>query len=122
VELSIGGKVQRLELTAEGIMQATGGYLLKGPLSKGAHWKGQTGDVSVSAMDKSVTVPAGTFQGCVETLEHARLQDAEKKITTVFCPDVGITVLEVQGIVNGEYGLERASLKSFGPKVDISDF
>lgn len=116
--LTVGGKGQRLELVPEGIRLASGGWLLKAPLSQAATFKGQFGTVVVSATDKTVKVPAGSFSGCVETVEESVA--VRKRVTTVFCPDVGIVSLEAEGSLGDDYGRERALLRSHGPAVDIN--
>jgi hypothetical protein len=118
-ELGAGSRVQRLDLGSDGIRHATGGFLLKSPLSVGSTWKGQFGQVSVSAVDQTIHVPAGKFTGCLETVEQVS-SPAPKKVRTVFCPDVGIVLLEAEGMTNGNYTREQASLRSFGPAVDLS--
>jgi hypothetical protein len=120
VELSIGGKVQRLDIVPDGVRHATGGYLLKAPLSVGATWKGQFGEVRVTALDRAVDVPAGRFQNCVETVEEVRAP-AQKKATTVFCPEVGMVLLQAEGTAEGEYELVRAVLRSHGPRIDLEE-
>lgn len=117
VELDVGGRVQRLALESEGVRLVTGGWLLKAPLSPGARFKGQFGEVEVTSIDKAVEVPAGRFTGCVETVEQSAT--AQRKVTTVYCPDVGITLLEVEGSLGEDYGRERASLRSHGPAVNL---
>jgi hypothetical protein len=119
IELSIGGRIQRLQIASDGIRHATGGWLLKAPLTVGAHWKGSFGEVRVTSLDHAIEVPAGRFAGCLETVEETKTP-VEKRATTVFCPDVGIVMLQVEGMVEGEYGLERAALRSYGPRVDIN--
>jgi hypothetical protein len=118
-EISIGNRVQRLEVAPDGIRSFTGGYLLKLPLTLGAHWMGQGGEVSVTAVDKSMDVPAGHFVGCIETVEQQHTPMAHKKVTTVFCPHVGMVLLDVEASAGGRSGRERAVLRSFGRKVDI---
>ena len=120
VELSIGGRVQRLEIASDGVRHATGGWLLKAPLSAGARWKGSFGEVRVSSLDRAIEVPAGRFKGCLETVEEVQAP-VPKRATTVFCPEVGIVLLQVEGTIEGEYGVERAALRSYGPRVDIND-
>jgi hypothetical protein len=120
VELSIGGRVQRLDIATDGIRYATGGWLLKAPLAAGARWKGSFGQVRVSSLDRAIEVPAGRFKGCLETVEEVQAP-VQKRATTVFCPDVGIVLLQVEGMIEGEYGQERAVLRSYGPRVDIND-
>jgi len=117
-ELRVGGRAQRLDIVSDGIRHATGGYLLKAPLTIGAHYKGQFGDVRVTALDRAVQVPAGKFSGCVETVEEA-IAPVQKKVTTTFCPRVGMVLLVAEGMLEGAYATERALLRSFGPRVDL---
>jgi hypothetical protein len=117
VELDVGGRVQRLALESDGVRLVTGGWLLKAPLTPGARFKGQFGEVEVTSVTASVQVPAGKFTGCVQTVEQSAT--AQRKVTTVFCPDVGITLLEVEGTLGEDYAHERAELRSHGPRVDL---
>lgn len=117
VELDVGGRVQRLALERDGVRLVTGGWLLKSPLAPGARFKGQFGEVEVTSVSANVKVPAGSFTGCVQTIEQNA--SAQRKVTTVFCPHVGITVLEVEGSVGEEFGRERAELRSHGKRVDL---
>ncbi len=119
VELDVGGKVQRLEILKTGIRNLDGGFLLKAPIEMGATWPGTGGQVHVAAVDKQMKVPAGTFVGCIETVEEQNVAHGHKRVTTDFCPDVGIVRLEVQAQVGAEYAVERAVLRSFGQRVDI---
>ncbi len=90
-------------------------YVLKQPLTPGNRWRGEHGGtVEIVAVDASVTVPAGLFTGCVTTVEQ-RGGDRPLRVTTTFCPDVGIVQLEATSGAQ----LERASLRSYGPPVDI---
>jgi hypothetical protein len=119
VELATGTKTKTLEIVSDGVVRAGGGYLLKKPGEVGAEWPGADGArVRVTSVDKAVSVPAGAFAGCVETVEE-RGGDARRRTTTVFCPDVGVVSIEVEAWAGAEHGLERAQLKSFGPAVDI---
>jgi hypothetical protein len=120
VEVSIGGRIQRLDLVGDGIRHATGGYLLKRPLATGSRYKGQFGEVRITALDRSVEVPAGKFGGCLETVEETQAPTA-KRATTVFCPAVGIVLLVAEGTSDGEYTVERAQLRSHGPRIDINN-
>lgn len=118
VELDVGGKIQRLTIVAEGAQLTEGGWLLKAPLAEGATFKGQFGEVRITNMNRSIQVPAGNFEGCVETVEESQV--AGRRVTTVFCPKVGIVSLEAEGKLGKEYGRQTAVLKSHGPKVDIN--
>jgi len=119
-EIKIGSRIQRLDLVADGIRHATGGYLLKAPLAVGSRYKGQFGEVRITTLDRSVQVPAGKFEGCLETVEETQVP-AAKRATTVFCPDVGIVILVAEGTSDGEYTVERAQLRSHGPRIDINN-
>ena len=90
-------------------------YVLKQPLTVGNSWRGEHGGtVEIFEVNASVSVPAGTFGGCVTTVEQ-RGGDRPLRVTTVFCPDVGIVLLEATSGAQ----LERAALKSYGPPVEI---
>ena len=119
-EVKIGGRVQRLDLVSDGIRHASGGYLLKSPLAAGSQFRGQFGDVKVTTLERSVEVPAGKFTGCLETVEETRAPVA-KRVTTVFCPEVGIVILVAEGTSDGDYTVERAELRSHGPRIDINN-
>lgn len=118
-EIVVGGRVQRVLIAPGQLELATGGYLLKGPIEPGATWRGQAGQVSVTETGKSIQAPAGQFVSCVETVEVASTGEVQKKITTVYCPDVGIVLLDVEGTSSEGYARETAVLESFGPAVDL---
>lgn len=116
-ELSLAGQVRRrYYFEPGGVRSALGGYLLKLPLEQNATFRGDDGQVKVTNVNLSVDVPAGKFSGCIETVEQAQLGAATRKTTTVFCPGVGITVLEINAEKEGMSILQRLSLKSFGPR------
>jgi len=117
--LTVGGKAQRLEIAKQGIRIDNGGWLLKAPLSVAATFRGQFGEVVVRNIDAEVDVPAGHFKGCIETVEESTT--VKKRVTTVFCPDIGIVSLEAEGAIGDDYGHEKALLRSYGPRVDIND-
>ena len=116
-ELSIAGQVRkRYYFEPAGVRSAQGGYLLKSPLALNAKWTGDDGEVTVSKVDQSIDVPAGKFSGCLETVEQAKLATATRKTTTVFCPGVGIALLQIEAEEAGTSVLQRLTLKSFGPR------
>jgi len=116
-ELSVAGRVRkRYYFEPGGVRSAQGGYLLKAPLTANAEWQGDDGQVKVTAVNQDVTVPAGKFAGCIQTVEQAKLAAATRVTTTVFCPGVGITTLQIEGEQEGTSVLQRLSLKSFGPR------
>jgi hypothetical protein len=116
-ELSLAGQVRkRYYFEPGGVRSGQGGYLLKSPLALNSEWAGDDGKVRVTAVEETVDVPAGKFSGCLRTVEQAEGMAKARKTTTVFCPGVGITVLEIEAEQAGMSVLERLSLKSFGPR------
>lgn len=116
-ELSIAGQVRkRYYFEAAGVRSGQGGYLLKSPLQLGSEWTGDDGKVKVTSIDQSVDVPAGKFSGCLQTIEDAQLGAARRRTTTVFCPGVGITTLQIEANQEGMSVLQRLELKAFGPR------
>lgn len=120
-KLKTGNKTHHLNITEAGVEVVTGGFLLRSPLQMNATWRGPSGKIWVSAVDKSVQVEAGSFSGCVETVEEAQSASMVRSVTTVYCPDVGIVTLTVEANSAGEFAAERAELRSYGPRVDIND-
>jgi hypothetical protein len=116
-ELRVAGQVRkRYYFEPIGVRSAAGGYLLKAPLVLNAEWQGDDGRVRVSAVDQTIDVPAGKFAGCIRTIEEAKFSAAARTTTTVFCPGVGITMLQIEAQQADTSVLERLSLKSFGPR------
>ena len=116
-ELSVAGQVRRrYYFEPGGVKSAQGGYLLKAPLSLNAEWQGDDGKVKVTSVNQELSVPAGKFAGCLQTVEAAKLGTATRTTTIVFCPGVGITTLQIEGEQEGTSVLQRLSLKSFGPR------
>lgn len=118
-ELGVGGRKQRLQSVPDGIINLTGGWVLKAPLDLGATWKGPAGTVAVTQVGKQVKVPAGQWNGCVETTETVAAPGQNRRIITTFCPKVGIAELVVEAQAGAEYVREVAVLRSFGAKVDV---
>jgi hypothetical protein len=117
--LHLPGGTKLFEYAPEGVklVSAEWGpvYVLKQPLSLGQSWRGEHGGtVEVIAVDAAVDVPAGHYEGCVQTLE-TRGGDRPLRVATTFCPDTGIVLLEAAAGA----ALERAALKSYGPPVAI---
>ena len=116
-ELSLAGQVRkRYYFEPAGVRSSHGGYLLKSPLSLNSEWTGDDGKVRVTNVNLSVDTPAGKFSGCLQTVEDAQLGAATRKTTTVFCPGVGITVLEIEAAQDSTSVLQRLTLKAFGPR------
>ncbi len=121
--LVTGQRSRIVELRAEGIARVeTGAYLLRAPLQAGAEWPGEGGAlVHVGAIDRIVEVPAGKFVGCLDTVEEQRGTGNEpvRRVTTTYCPEVGIVALHAEAWENGRHIGERAVLRSFGKPVSI---
>jgi hypothetical protein len=117
--LEMSGGTKRFGYKPDGIVLERTGmmpvYVLKQPLSVGTKWRGEHGGwVEVAEVSAVVNVPAGTYQGCVKTVEQ-RGGDMPLRVATTFCPDIGIVVLEAAS--GGAF--ERAVLKSYGPPVEL---
>lgn len=117
--LHLPGGDKRFEYAADGIklVSAPWGpvYVLQRPVTVGHRWRGEHGGtVEIIAVDVAVEVPAGHFEGCVQTLE-TRGGDRPLRVATTYCPDVGIVLLEAAAGAS----LERAALKSYGPPVEL---
>ncbi len=115
-ELVVAGRAQRLNVSATSIELVTGGALLREPLSLGASWRGDFGRVRVTNVSRSVTVPAGTFSDCLETIEEMTSAEGTKRTSTVFCPGVGIALRETEVEQEGAQATDRIELKSFGKR------
>jgi hypothetical protein len=80
--------------------------LLCRPIAPGAAW---ISVVSVSAteryqivrVDETVSVPAGTFRGCVRVRSQLRAAGVEQVAELVYAPGVGPVLLETFAVVNG---------------------
>lgn len=86
-------------------------YLLKEPIAVGSSFRGEHGGMTkILAINASIDVPAGHYDGCIQTLEE-RGGDEPARFMTTYCPGVGVVLLEA-----GAGGaLERATLTSYGP-------
>ncbi len=116
-ELSVAGQVRkRYYFEPGGIRSSQGGYLLKAPLDPNATWQGDDGPVRIVAVNESLALPAGKFEGCLKTVEEAKLGAATRTTTTEFCPGVGIVTLQIEGEQEGTSVLQALRLKSFGPR------
>jgi hypothetical protein len=113
-----------LEVRADGIVrQESKAYLLRAPLSAGAEWPGENGaTVRVSAVDKIIEAPAGKFVGCVETMEQVLAPSGKnpaRRVTTTYCPDVGIVLLHAEAWEGAAHVGEHATLRSFGKPAEL---
>ncbi|MCB9585614.1 MAG: hypothetical protein H6718_09460 [Polyangiaceae bacterium] len=120
VDLKIGSRVTHLELAREGVRDIGGGWVLKAPLKVGAEFAGKNGRVRITQMDVAIETAAGSFKGCLETQEEAGGAEAQSRVTTLYCPDVGITRIDIMTQEGNELVEERAVLRSFNKRVDIN--
>lgn len=118
-ELVVAGRTRRLAIDGTGLRHVTGGWLLKPPLVVGATFRGDFGTVRVTAVDRTVELPAGTFAGCVETTEAASGQGFQKQTVTLFCPSVGIVARRTEAESDEGAGFEAMTLRSYGAPVDL---
>ncbi len=113
-----------LEVRPDGIVRTeTDAYVLKAPLTSGAEWPGEGGSVvHISAVDRAVEVPAGKFVGCLETIEETHAitgTSLSRRVTTTYCPDVGVARLHAEIWRGGRHVGEHATLRSFGKPVQF---
>lgn len=120
VDLKMGSRVTHLELQPDGVSDITGGWLLKAPLQVGAEFQGKNGKVRITRAEVAIETKAGSFQGCIETQEEAGGVEASSRVTTLYCPDVGIVQLDIMTQEGNELIEERAVLRSFAKRVDIN--
>ena len=114
-ELRLSNATKRLVYTPEGVAYEGGAFLLKAPLEAGASWPGEHGGTTrVLRDDAAVNVAAGSYSGCVVTVEEGG-RPPGSRYTTTYCPGVGMVLLEVAA-AGGE---ARAELKSYGAPVKI---
>ena len=114
-ELRLSNATKRFVLTPEGVAYDGGAFILKSPLDVGAKWPGEHGGTAkVVATDASPKVIAGSYSGCIQTVEEGGRPEGSKYVTT-YCPGVGMVLLEVHAA-----GAEaKAELKSYGAPVKI---
>jgi hypothetical protein len=115
-ELVVAGRAQRLNVSSAAVELVTGGALLRAPLAEGASWRGDFGRVRVTSVARSVTVPAGSFRDCLETVEEMTSAEGTKSTTTAYCPGVGIALRETEVEQEGQHATERIELKSYGKR------
>jgi hypothetical protein len=67
-------------------------FFLKGPLQLGTVWEDDDGTYEITALDKTVTVPAGTFSHCMEVTN--RRKGGKATVITLYAPGVGVVQRE----------------------------
>ncbi|MBX3188837.1 MAG: hypothetical protein KF819_17595 [Labilithrix sp.] len=114
-ELRLSNATKRFVYTPEGVAYDGGAFILKAPLDVGATWPGEHGGTTrVASVDASVTVAAGSYAACVQTIEEGG-RPPGSRYTTTYCPGVGMVLLEIAA--GG--GEARAELKSYGAPIKI---
>lgn len=114
-ELRLSNATKRFVYSPAGVAYDNGLFILKAPLEVGATWPGEHGGTTrVASVDAAPKVQAGSYSGCVQTVEEGGRPPGSKFVTT-YCPGVGMVLLEVQA-AGGE---ARAELKSYGAPVKI---
>ncbi len=63
-------------------------FFLKGPLRVGTIWEDDDRTYKITALDKTVTVPAGTFSHCLEVTNLRK--GGKATVITLYAPGVGV--------------------------------
>lgn len=117
-ELRLPSAVKRFRFANDGvILESAAGpvYLLKEPVTVGASFRGEHGgQTRIASASASVSVPAGHFDGCLQTIEE-RAGDRPLRYTSTYCAGTGLVLLEATS--SGSF--ERASLRSYGAPVQM---
>ena len=118
-ELRLSNTSKRFVFLPEGVAYdvtgTTGAFILKAPLEVGNTWPGEHGGTTkVTKVDAAPKVIAGSYSGCVETVEEGGRPPGSKYVTT-YCPGVGMVLLDV----SAAGGTAKAELKSYGAPVKI---
>jgi hypothetical protein len=85
-------------ILADGIARregdVAGDYILRLPLAKGGSWPVTDGTATIAEVDKTVTLPTGTFRDCAVVEEVRR---APNRVTrTTYCRDAGPVEVEMR--------------------------
>lgn len=118
-QLHTASGIRELRITPDAIQRQGSGFVLRAPLRAGSTWEGDNGGTTrVDAADVRVTVPAGSFEGCLRTVEEIGAS-GRGRITTVYCEDVGIAQMRVEQWEGAEHAVKLFHLRSYGPPVDL---
>jgi hypothetical protein len=107
-ELPTGGFEEFFILTSAGIKRFAREttnkddppFFLKGPLQVGATWDDEDGAYEITALDETITVPAGTFSHCLEVTNRRR--GSKATVVTWYAPGVGVVQrAEIFPIIEG---------------------
>lgn len=100
VEFIAGKVVSRAGSWEAGVDGAKAGIIMKakpkiGETYRQEYYRGKAEDMGkVLALITSVTVPAGTFKNCLQTLDYTRLEPSARE-HKFYCPEVGGVALEI---------------------------
>ncbi len=63
-------------------------FFLKRPLRTGTVWENNDGRYEITALDQAVTLPAGTFEDCVEVMHWSK--GGKVTVISLYAPGVGM--------------------------------
>lgn len=89
-------------------------FFIKTPITVGTAWKNQDGRYEITAIDETVTVPAGTFANCIEVTNKS--ESGKVTIVSLYAPGVGVvrrdeTFPRPEGSAFDERRKSRATLR-----------
>ncbi|MBX3263364.1 MAG: hypothetical protein KIS78_15760 [Labilithrix sp.] len=114
-ELRLSNATKRFTFLPDGVAYEGGAYILKAPADVGTSWPGEHGGTTtIATTTADVTVPAGSYAGCLQTVEEGGRPPGARYETT-YCPGVGMVLL----VVRAGGSEARAELKSYGAPVKI---
>lgn len=99
-DLTTGGFEESFIPTNEGIQhfaretkdKAHPPFFLTGPLQVGTTWQDEDGEYEITAVDKTITAPAGEFSHCLEVTN--RRKGGKATVITLYAPGVGVVQRE----------------------------
>ena len=115
-ELRLSNRSDRFVYSAQGVAYETSGiFVLKEPLEVGTTWPGEHGgSVRIESVNADVKVPAGTYTGCVRTIEENGRMPGAKYVTS-FCPGIGMVLVDI----TAPAGEAKIELRSYGLPIKI---
>jgi hypothetical protein len=114
-ELRLSNATKRFVFDRDGVHYDGGAFILKNPVDLHASWPGEHGGTTrIASVSAAPKVLAGTYSGCVQTVEEGG-RPPGSRYTSTYCPGVGMVLLEV----TGAGGSARAELKTYGAPVKL---
>lgn len=117
-DIWIAGRRTRYSIEPRRIGRIEGGLLLEEPLEVGHTFPGPFGTTRITSTTEQVTVPAGTFENCLVTVEEAT--SPPKRAETTFCLKVGVVRVVITGASEADVTRVQSELTAYGPRVDFS--